>query len=134
MTVCLGLFIVWWGWIGFNAGSSYGITGGKWESAARAGAGTTLASMAAGAVSILFSIKKHSGKVDVYEVISGILSALGEILSYVHLASIKVNIDSHFCLVAINAGCFMFSMYSSALVGVIAAILGLIVGPMIDKM
>lgn len=66
------------GWIGFNAGSSYGVTGGKWELAARAGAGTTLASMSAGMTSILFSLAKHNGKVDVFEVISGILSGLGE--------------------------------------------------------
>lgn len=78
MNVCLGLLVVWWGWIGFNAGSSYGVTGGKWEFAVRAGAGTTLASMVAGCASLLFSIIKHKGKVDVYEVISGVLSALGE--------------------------------------------------------
>jgi ammonia channel protein AmtB len=78
MSVCVGLFIVWWGWIGFNAGSSYGITGGKWEFAARAGAGTTLASMSAGMTSILFSLLRHKGKVDVFEVISGVLSGLGE--------------------------------------------------------
>lgn len=86
MNVCLGLFIVWWGWIGFNAGSSYGVTGGKWEFAVRAGAGTTLASMCAGVTSLLFSIIKHKGKVDVYEVISGVLSALGETL-------LTINID-----------------------------------------
>lgn len=77
LLVCLGLFIVWWGWIGFNAGSSYGITGGKWELAVRAGAGTTLASMAAGMASILFSLMKHKGKADVGEVIAGVLSGLG---------------------------------------------------------
>lgn len=86
MNVCLGLFIVWWGWIGFNAGSSYGVTGGKWEFAVRAGAGTTLASMSGGIASLLFSIIKHKGKVDVYEVISGVLSALGETL-------LTINID-----------------------------------------
>lgn len=77
MTVCIGMFILWWGWIGFNSGSSYGITGGKWELAARAGAGTTLASMSSGMTSIIFSLIKHNGKVDVFEVISGILSGLG---------------------------------------------------------
>lgn len=78
MNSCLGLFIIWWGWIGFNAGSSYGITGGKWEFAARAGAGTTLASMVGGFSSLLMSIARHKGKVDVSEVIAGVLSALGE--------------------------------------------------------
>jgi ammonium transporter, Amt family len=77
VSACLGMLIVWWGWIGFNAGSSYGVTGGKWEQAARAGAGTTLASMAAGTASIIFSAIKNKGKVDTFEVICGILSGLG---------------------------------------------------------
>lgn len=81
MTICIGLFIIWWGWIGFNAGSSYGITGDKWSFAARAGASTTIASMSAGMTSILFSMKKHKGKVDTVEVITGILSALGILIS-----------------------------------------------------
>lgn len=76
------MFILWWAWIGFNAGSSYGITGGKWEMAARAGAGTTLATMSGGLTSIIFSLLKHKGKVDVFEVVSGILSALGEYAKY----------------------------------------------------
>lgn len=79
LTVVIGLFILWWGWIGFNSGSSYGVTNGKWEFAARAGAGTTLATMSAGMTSILFSLARHKGKVDVFEVISGILSALGKL-------------------------------------------------------
>jgi ammonia channel protein AmtB len=74
----IGLFILWWSWIGFNAGSSYGVTGGKWEFAARAGAGTTLASMSAGMTSMMFSLAKNKGKIDVFEVMSGILSGLGE--------------------------------------------------------
>jgi len=77
MNACMGLFILWWGWIGFNAGSSYGITNGKWHLAARAGVGTTLATMGAGCFSIIYSMLKNKGKVDVFEVISGILASLG---------------------------------------------------------
>lgn len=77
LNVCLGLFILWWGWIGFNAGSSYGVTNGKWQMAARAGAGTTLATMAGGLFSIFFSLIKHKGKLDVFEVVSGVLASLG---------------------------------------------------------
>lgn len=77
MNACMGLFILWWGWIAFNAGSSYGVTGGKWDYSARAGVGTTIATMSAGAFSILFSMFKNKGKVDVFEVISGVLASLG---------------------------------------------------------
>lgn len=91
MSACMGLFILWWGWIGFNAGSSYGITGGKWDYAARAGVGTTLATMGAGAFSIIYSMLKNKGKVDVFEVISGILASLGEKLMIImHTGSIQL--------------------------------------------
>lgn len=73
-----GLFVLWWGWIGFNSGSSLGITDGKWEFAARAGAGTTLASISSGFTSIIYSMLKHKGKVDILEVVSGVLSGLGK--------------------------------------------------------
>lgn len=133
MTVCIGLFILWWGWIGFNSGSSYGLTDGKWEAAARAGAGTTLATMAGGVTSILFSLIKHKGIVDVFEVVSGIISALGreDHFRSLHIYLLLINT---FSIVAINSGCYMFSMYSSAITGSVAAILCLLSGPIVDKM
>jgi ammonium transporter, Amt family len=67
-----------WGWLAFNAGCSYGLTGGKWHYAVRAGVGSALATWGAGCVSIVYSMKKHKGKVDVFEVLSGILSSLSE--------------------------------------------------------
>ena len=33
--VILGTFMLWWGWLGFNCGSTFGITGSKWKLAAR---------------------------------------------------------------------------------------------------
>jgi len=80
MNVCLGLFILWFSWIAFNAGSSYGITAGRWDLAARAGVGTTLATMSAGTFSMWFSMLRHKGKVDILEVVSGVLASLGEFL------------------------------------------------------
>ncbi len=31
----LGMFMLWWGWLGFNCGSTFGISGHKWILAAR---------------------------------------------------------------------------------------------------
>lgn len=78
MNACVGFFFLWWSWLAFNSGSSFGLTGGKWQYAARAGVGTALSSMGAGAFSIMFSMYKNKGKCDVFEVMSGILASLGE--------------------------------------------------------
>lgn len=32
----MGLFVLWWGWLAFNSGSTYGVSGAKWAYAARA--------------------------------------------------------------------------------------------------
>lgn len=72
--------MLWWGWLGFNSGSAYGLADGKWESAARAAACTIVATMAAGMTSIIFSLIKHKGKVDVFGVTGGIVSSLGKML------------------------------------------------------
>ena len=31
----LGLFMLWWGWLSFNAGSTFGISGNKWRLSAK---------------------------------------------------------------------------------------------------
>lgn len=77
--LCLGTMIVMWGWYGFNLGSSYGLNGTRWDSSARAGVTTVIASMASGFLSIICSMVKNKGKVLVIEVSSGILSSMGEI-------------------------------------------------------
>lgn len=33
--VLLGTFMLWWGWLGFNCGSTFGVSNGKWKLAAR---------------------------------------------------------------------------------------------------
>lgn len=34
-TALLGLFMLWWGWLALNCGSTFGVTDGKWKIAAR---------------------------------------------------------------------------------------------------
>lgn len=77
-TMITGCFILWWGWVAFNAGSSCGVTNGRWVLGARAGAATVLSSMASGTTTFFLSLWRHKGKADALECVSGVLSALGK--------------------------------------------------------
>ncbi|KAK3750845.1 hypothetical protein QZH41_007647 [Actinostola sp. cb2023] len=66
VTAILGLFVLWWGWLGFNCGSTFGITGGKWQLAA--------------------SYIYYKRKVDVTHLIVGILGGLVSVTGICPLA------------------------------------------------
>lgn len=71
----LGVFILWIGWYGFNAGSTLGMSGGLAEIAARVAVTTTLAAGAGGATAMLLSWIQH-GKSDLSLTLNGILGGL----------------------------------------------------------
>ena len=71
--VSLGVFILWFGWYGFNAGSTLGF--GDPEVVARVAANTTLAP-AAGAVTAMVSAWMHYGKPDLTISLNGALAGL----------------------------------------------------------
>ncbi|CAG7653984.1 unnamed protein product [Allacma fusca] len=73
----VGLFLLWWGWIAFNAGSTYGITANKWQFAARAASTTMIASIGGGLVGMFWGFVKPGTKVfDAVAVINAVLGAL----------------------------------------------------------
>ena len=64
-----------WGWLAFNSGSTYGVSGQRWKYAARAAVSTMLASMGGGLVGLIFSLANPKG-IDILSQINGILGAL----------------------------------------------------------
>ena len=50
---CIGAFMLWWGWLFFNAGSTYGLSGGAWQYAARAAVTTMMGSFGGGCASLM---------------------------------------------------------------------------------
>ncbi|XP_041364174.1 putative ammonium transporter 3 [Gigantopelta aegis] len=52
----LGMFMLWWSWLAFNCGSTFGISGGKWQLAAKSTVTTLISSMFGGVVGTLGSI------------------------------------------------------------------------------
>ena len=61
----LGTFMLWWGWLGFNCGSTLGVSGTKWKLASRTAVVTINGSIGGSIFSILFSYiltKSYKGK------------------------------------------------------------------------
>eukprot|EP00565_Helicotheca_tamesis_P005195 CAMPEP_0185727228 /NCGR_PEP_ID=MMETSP1171-20130828/2968_1 /TAXON_ID=374046 /ORGANISM="Helicotheca tamensis, Strain CCMP826" /LENGTH=591 /DNA_ID=CAMNT_0028395743 /DNA_START=43 /DNA_END=1818 /DNA_ORIENTATION=+ len=96
-----GLFMLWWGWIGFNCGSSFGITGLKWVVATRSAISTVNGSAGGGITSIIYSYLRTGRKlIKVDHMVVGILGSL----------------------VSTTAACSVINTHESILVGAIGAI------------
>lgn len=103
----LGVFILWFGWFGFNAGST---TAGTNMSIAIIAVTTSLAASAA-AITAMFTAWKKFGKPDTSMALNGALAGL----------------------VAITAGCASVSPLSAIIIGAIAGVLVVISVEFIDK-
>lgn len=57
VNACMGLFVLWWGWLAFNSGSTYGVSGAKWQYAARAAVMTMMGSFGGGCFSTMLVLK-----------------------------------------------------------------------------
>ncbi|GJQ76090.1 hypothetical protein Trydic_g1841 [Trypoxylus dichotomus] len=108
----MGLFVLWWGWLAFNSGSTYGLSGDKWQYAARAAVMTMMSSFGGGSVSIVYSLLKNRTKIDVMDIINGILGSL----------------------VSITAGCFLYRAWEALIIGTIGALLVCTAMPAIDML
>lgn len=111
VNTCMGLFVLWTGWLAFNAGSSAGLSSGKWMYAARGAVMTMIATFGGGMYSLAHTMIKHRGTVDIMDVINGILGSLA----------------------GITAGCFLYHAWESLLIGAIAAMLVCFTRPMFDR-
>lgn len=103
----LGVFILWFGWFGFNAGST---TAGTNLSIATIAVTTNLAA-AAGAITAMFTAWKRFGKPDTSMAFNGVLAGL----------------------VAITAPCASVSPFSAIIIGAIAGVLVVLSVEFIDK-
>ncbi|XP_011506354.1 PREDICTED: putative ammonium transporter 3 [Ceratosolen solmsi marchali] len=107
----MGLFVLWWGWLAFNSGSTYGVSGMRWKYAARAAVSTMLASMGGGLVGLGFSLANPK-RIDILSQINGILGSL----------------------VAVTGGCFLYKAWESILIGMIGGFMTCFTMPLLDKM
>ena len=106
----VGAFILWFGWFGFNPGSTLGAVG-NWELIGTVVVNTFLASAAGGISTMAYTYFSY-GKIDVTMVINGVLAGL----------------------VSITAGCNVVDPVSSIIIGLIAGILVDVAVLFIDKL
>ena len=95
----IGVFILWFGWFGFNPGSTLGAVG-NWELIGSVVVNTFLAS-ASGGIATMFYTYYSYGKIDITMVINGVLAGL----------------------VSITAGCNAVNPFSAIIIGLIAGVL-----------
>ncbi|XP_039449730.2 putative ammonium transporter 2 [Culex pipiens pallens] len=112
VNACMGLFVLWWGWLAFNSGSTYGVSGFKWIYAARAAVMTMMGSFGGGSFSIAYSMIRNKGGMDIVDLINGILASL----------------------VSVTAGCFLYHAWEAILIGAIGSALCCLSMPLFDKM
>ncbi|XP_072050443.1 putative ammonium transporter 3 isoform X2 [Amphiura filiformis] len=107
-----GMFMLWWGWLGFNCGSTYGITDTKWILAARSATATITASIAGGITGISLSYILKKRKFDVVFLINGVLGSL----------------------VAITAMCALARPWQGIIIGAVGALIACLGGPLCEKL
>ena len=107
----LGMFILWFGWYGFNPGSTLGLSGGLAALAAKVAVNTTLAA-AAGAACITFISKFRYGKYDTGLTVNGALGGL----------------------VGITAPCASVDPWAAVVIGLVAAPVVLFGVELLDKL
>jgi Amt family ammonium transporter len=95
----VGAFILWFGWFGFNPGSSLGAVG-NWELIGSVVVNTFLASASGGIATMIYTYFTYS-KIDITMVINGVLAGL----------------------VSITAGCNVVGPTSAIIIGAIAGVL-----------
>ena len=106
----LGLFILWFGWYGFNPGSTLLLTGGFAALAGKVAVTTTLAACAA-AVTAVVATKIKTNRYDLGLVVNGVLGGL----------------------VGITAGCATVEPWAAVVIGIVAAIIVIYAVDLLDN-
>lgn len=94
-----GLFMLWWGWLGFNCGSTLGITGEKWLYASKAAVTTVLSTVGGGVATFAYCHWQYSGVYPVEDIVNGILGALVSITG----CCVYVKTSESLCIGAVGA-------------------------------
>ena len=106
----LGVFILWFGWFGFNAGSTLGVTNSGFD-IGRVALNTNIAA-ALGGIAAMFTVWKRFGKPDLSMAMNGALAGL----------------------VGITAPCAAVEPWAAAVIGAIAGVIVVLGVELLDKL
>ncbi|CAD5111269.1 unnamed protein product [Dimorphilus gyrociliatus] len=108
----VGMFMLWWGWLGFNCGSTFGISGGKWILAAKSAVTTINASVGGGVAGLIYSFIVNKKKFMIEDLVNSILGSL----------------------VSITASCAIVRPWESIVIGAIGALFVVSFCPLLDRL
>ena len=97
----IGLFMLWWGTLAFNSGSTFGVTIDKWAYAARSTVATMCCSFGGGITGLLICYIFFAGKIDVAYILNCVFGSLA----------------------AITGSCYMVRMYEAVCIGLISGLI-----------
>ncbi|CAG2121534.1 unnamed protein product, partial [Medioppia subpectinata] len=107
----VGTFALWWGWLGFNCGSTFGVSHHKWQFAERAAVTTLNGSFAGGLIALMYCFITN-GRAEVSPVLNGILAGL----------------------VAVTSGAGYFEPYDSFVIGALGCVANTLIAPFLDSL
>lgn len=107
----VGMFMLWWGWLGFNCGSTFGISGGKWILAAKSAVTTINASVGGGVAGLTYTFIVNKRKFLVGDLVNSVLGSL----------------------VSITASCAIVRPWEAIIIGAIGAIFVVCFCPLLDR-
>ncbi len=107
----LGMFILWFGWYGFNPGSTLALSGGFAALAAKVAVTTTLSACAGALVAVIYT-KAKTGRYDLGLTVNGILGGL----------------------VGITAGCAVVDPWAAIVIGAIASMIVILAVSFLDTL
>ncbi|XP_033749231.1 putative ammonium transporter 3 [Pecten maximus] len=112
VSALVGMFMLWWGWLAFNCGSTFGISGGKWQLASKSAVTTLIGSMGGGATGVIISFIINNRKYNVDYLVNSVLCAL----------------------VSITAGCAVIRPWEALIIGSIGGVLAICSTKLMDKL
>ena len=113
VTALTGTFMLWWAWLAFNCGSTFGISGVSWKTATKVAVNTINGSIGGSLAGLILSVAltwRRGKYIDIPIVICSVLGGL----------------------VGITCGCSLYTPGESILIGLVGGMIGVLLMPVME--